>query len=69
MAKNNLVVGLTFKLKPNVQKINVVAGKTLFFVIGPFCSPILFFLTLASDMVVLYRLCIFNLRTVDETPL
>ena len=32
-------------LKQNFQKNKVDTGKTVFFVIGPFCIPILFVLT------------------------
>ena len=43
------------KPKQNFQKNKIVTGKTLFFVIGPFCThTILFVLTLASDLTILY---------------
>ena len=42
------------KLKQNFQKNEVVICKTPLFVIGPFVLTILFVLTLASDMAVLY---------------
>ena len=42
------------KLTQNFQKKKVDTGKTPFFVIGPFCTHILFALTLTSDMAVLY---------------
>ena len=41
------------KLKQNFRKRKVVTGKTPFFVIGQFCTPIPFILTLASDKAVL----------------
>ena len=36
---NQLYLRGSFKLKLNFQKIKVVAGKTPFFVIGPFYTP------------------------------
>ena len=43
-----------FKMKQNFQKNKVVTGKTLFIVIGPFCSHHSFVLTLDSDMAAFY---------------
>ena len=42
------------KLKQNFWKNEVVTGKTLAFVIGPFILPTVFVLTLTSDRAVLY---------------
>ena len=42
------------KLKQEFRKGKVGDGRTSFFVIGPFCTPHSFVLTLASDRVVLY---------------
>ena len=41
-------------MKQNFQKNKVATGKTLFFVIGSFCTRHSIVLTVASDMVVLY---------------
>ena len=53
--------------KQNFQKNKVVPGKTPFFVIGPFCTTILFLLTLVSHEAVLYGndafSIFFNLKT------
>ena len=40
-------------MKQNFQKNKVATGKTVFFVIGSFCNPVLFVLTLASERAVL----------------
>ena len=43
------------KLKQNLKKNEVIAGKFPFFAIGRFCTHyILFVLTMASDMTVVY---------------
>ena len=42
-------------MKQNFQKNKLVTDKTLFFVIIPFCTSILFVLTLISKMAVLHK--------------
>ena len=58
---------IVLKLKQNFQKNKKVIGKTSFFVIDPFCTHHSIFLTLSSDMTVLYRNdAFFNLSTFNQ---
>ena len=43
-----------------------MTGKTLFFVTGLFCTPILFVLTLASDRAVLYGNVVFSILVLSN---
>ena len=52
---NQFFIRGSYKLKQNFKKNKVVTGKTPFFLIVHFVLIILFVLTLASDMAVLYE--------------
>ena len=58
MSRDIWVVGTSnqevLELKKGFQKNKVVTDKTPFFMIGPFCTPHYFSLTLTSDGAVLY---------------
>ena len=53
------------KLKQDFRKNKAVAGKTPFYVIGPFCTPHSILLTLASDRTVLYGIDAFSFLVVS----
>ena len=53
-------------MKQNFWKNEIVTGKTPFFVIGLFCTPILVVLTLASDRAVLYGNVVFSILVLSN---
>ena len=61
MVKYKNIEDVSFKLKQNFKKDKVVTDKTPFFLISPFCTPILFVLTLASDRAVSYENVTFSI--------
>ena len=54
------------KLKNKFQKNKVVTIKTAFFVVGSFCTSILFVLTLASDKATFYRNVLFSISATSN---